>query len=108
MITGIQIVAIVFSLLMLYVTFINFKKDELSLPEALFFSLIWIGAIVLTTFPASADFILKTFHIYRLLDLATIVGFMILVGLIFKNYLEIKNLKAKIEKIVREKALKNL
>lgn len=107
MITGIQIVAIIFSLLMIYLTFLNLKKKELALGEALFFFLIWVGAILLTVFPKSVDFILTTFHIYRLLDLATIVGFMIIMALVFKNYLETKELKKKIEKIVREKALKN-
>ena len=108
MITGIQIVVIIFSFFMFYVTFLHFKKRELSLGEALFFSLLWLGAIFLTVFPKSVDFILKTFRIYRLLDLATIVGFAVLVGLSFKNYLEIKDLKKKLEKIVREKALKEI
>jgi hypothetical protein len=87
---------------------LHFKKKELSGGEAVFFFSIWLGAILLTVFPKSVDFILTTFHIYRLLDLATIVGFMILVGLTYKNYLEIKDLKTKIEKLAREKSLKNL
>jgi hypothetical protein len=108
MITGIQIVAVIFSLAMTYVTFLHFKKRELAYFEALFFFLIWLGAILLTVFPKSIDFILTTFHIYRLLDLATIVGFMFLIGLAYKNYLEIKDLKRKIEKLVRDRSLKNL
>lgn len=55
--------------------------------------------------PGSADFILRTFRIYRLLDLVTIFGFMFLVGISFKNYLELKNLRKKIEKIVRHYTL---
>ncbi len=106
-ITGIQIVAIIFSLLMVYVTFLHLKKGELALGESAFFFLIWLGAIFLTVFPTSTDFILRTFRIYRLLDLGMIVGFMILIGLVFKDYLEIKNLKKKLEKLIRGKSLKN-
>ena len=108
MINGIQIAAVIFSLIMIYITFLHSKKKELSLAETLFFFIIWIGAIILTIFPNSANFIMRTFKIYRLLDLATIVGFMILAGLIFKDYLEIKKLKNKVERIIRQKSLKDL
>jgi hypothetical protein len=107
MIFGVQFIAIVFSLLMLYITYLHFKKGELSLIEEIIFSIIWIVAIVLMIFPESANFILKTFHIYRLLDLATIIGFIFLVAISFKNYLELKNLRKKIEKIVRNYSLQS-
>lgn len=105
MITGVQFVSIAFSLLMLYVTFLHFKKKELNISEAGFFFLVWSVAIVITIIPKSADFILSTFRIYRLLDLVTILGFMLVTVISFKNYLEIKDLKKKIEKITRTLAL---
>ena len=108
MISGIQFIAITFSLLLLYVTHIHFKKGILSLFEELLFSAIWILAIIFTVLPQTANFILSAFHVYRLLDLATIVGFMFLVGISYKNYLEIKTLRKKIEKIVREYSLRSL
>ena len=107
MTSGIQFIAIVFSILMLYITYLHFKKRELSLVEGIVFSIIWTVAIILMIIPASASFILKTFHIYRLLDLATIIGFILLVALSFKNYLELKNLRKKIEKIVRSYSLRS-
>ena len=107
MITGIQIIAILFSLFLLYVTFIHFKKKELYLLEALFFSFIWIGAIFITIFPSSLDFLLSRFKILRLLDLATIIGFMLLIGIAFRNYQRIRELERKIEEIIRNEAIRN-
>ncbi|MCL4460019.1 MAG: DUF2304 domain-containing protein [Chloroflexi bacterium] len=108
MITGIQIVAVVFSFLMLYITFLHFKRRELTTRETLFFGLLWVGAIFLTIFPKSVDFLLKTFRILRLMDLATIVGFMVLIALSFHNFLTIRKLEEKIEKLVRYNALNKI
>lgn len=105
MIIGIQFIAIFFSLFLFYVTFIHFKKGQLSLVETIFFSLIWLGAIFVTLSPASLDFILSRFNILRLLDFATILGFMLLIGIAFRNYLRIRELEKKIEKLVRKEAI---
>lgn len=107
MITGIQIVTLIFSLVMFYITYLHLKRKEIMVKEAVFFFATWSTTFLLTLFPASANFILNTFRIYRLLDLATIGGFMILVGISYNNFIEIRRLKSKIEKIVREKAIKN-
>jgi len=105
MITGIQIIALFFCLLMIYQTFLHVKKGEINGLEGYLFFALWIAAGFLTIFPASADFILKTFQINRLLDLATVIGFMVLIGVSYENLVEISRLKKKIEKMVREKAI---
>lgn len=107
MIIGVQLIAILFSLFLFYVTFIHFKKGQLSTLEALFFSTIWLGSIFVTLFPKSLNFVLNTFNILRLLDLATIAGFMLLIGIAFRNYIRIRDLERRIEKIVRNEALGN-
>ncbi len=105
MIYGLQFIAIIFSLIMLYVSYLHFKKNTLSLVEWIFFSLVWIVAIILMVLPSSADYLLKTFKIFRLLDLATIFGFIFLVAISFSNFLELKKLRQKIEKVVRQLSL---
>lgn len=107
MMFGIQFIVIIFALLMIYITFLHFKKRELSIVESLFFGMIWVGALVFMLIPQTTNFILQTFKIYRLLDLATVVGFMALVIISYSNFFEIRRLKKKIEQIVRQQALKN-
>ncbi|KKR34292.1 MAG: hypothetical protein UT63_C0003G0008 [Candidatus Gottesmanbacteria bacterium GW2011_GWC2_39_8] len=108
MITGIQIVALLFSVLMLYVTYLHLKRKEIDGKEAIFFFTVWTVSSILTVFPTTANFILNTFHIIRLLDLATIVGFMILVAISYSNFVEIRKMRNRIEKLVRKRAIENV
>jgi hypothetical protein len=105
MMTGIQLISILFCFLMLYVTFLHVKKRQLHTIEGLLFGLVWVVAIIITILPKTVSYVLETFRIYRLLDLATIGGFMLLIGLSFSNYLTIKELKKKVETLTRELAL---
>lgn len=103
--TGIQLISILFCLLMMYVTFLHVKKKQLTVPEGFGFGAVWITAVIVTVLPSTVSFVLETFRIYRLLDLVTIAGFMLIIGISFSNYLTIKDLKKKVETLTREIAL---
>lgn len=105
---GIQMISLLFSILMIYISFLHYKRREMKKSEFFFWLMIWTGGLFLTLWPKSTDFILKTFKINRLLDLATIVGFMLLVAIGFFNYLRIRILEKKIEQLVRKEALKKI
>jgi|SRR3989344_5749536 len=105
-ILGIQILGILFGLFMLYFSFLQFKRKEFKLPEFVFWALLWIAFIVVTTIPEITSPIVKSLSFVRTLDFFIILGFMFLGGMGFYNYVILKKNQNKIETIVRELAIK--
>jgi len=105
---GLQIIAIIFALWMIYFSYLHFKRGEFNRVEFLFWQILWIGLIVVVIFPASVNFILKTFSITRTFDLVVIVGIVILFAITFRNYVIIKRMEKKIEDFVRKESLKDI
>lgn len=105
MLIGVQILALIFALFMMYWAFLYYKKKELTLAENLFWQFVWLIFIFLTLFPKSLNFIITTFNITRVMDLAMIIAFMILTVLGFSNYIRQKEVEKKIERLVKEIAL---
>ena len=105
---GIQILAIIFALWMIYFSFLHFRRHEFKKAEFLFWQILWIGLIAVVIFPKSVNFILKAFSISRTFDLVVIVGIIVLFGVTFRSYVNIKRLEKKVEDFVRDEALKDL
>lgn len=105
---GLQIVAILFALWMIYFSYLHFRRGEFKKVEFVLWQLLWLGLIVVVIFPKSVQFILKTFSITRTFDLVVIVGIIILFGITFRNYVIVKRLERKIELAVRKESLDSL
>jgi hypothetical protein len=107
MITGIQILGLLFGLFMLYVSFLYYKRKELKAMEWGFWSLLWLVFIGLALLPGSLDFVVKdVLEMQRPLDFLIILGFMFLIGVTFYNYHLTKKTQAKVEDIVRKIAIR--
>ena len=106
MILGIQIIGIVFSIALLYFSFLNYKRNEMNAAEFVFWEALWIlfGYVVL--FPYSLSFIADTLHLVRLMDLFTIGALMFLIVLTYYNYTMNMHTRKRIEHIVRALALR--
>ena len=105
---GIQIVALIFALWMIYFSYLHFRRKEFKIIEFLFWQILWLGLIVVVIFPKSVEFILKTFSINRTFDLVVIVGIVILYGVTFRTYVITKRIDKKVEKFIREESLKGI
>lgn len=104
---GIQIVAIIFAIWMIYFSYLHFRRHELNRVEFICWQLLWLGLILVVIFPKSVNFILKTFSISRTFDLIVIVGIIVLFGITFRNYVVAKRLEKKVEECVRQQAIKS-
>jgi len=104
---GLQIVAILFALWMIYFSYLHFRRHEFSRIEFVLWQILWVGLIVVVLLPKSVNFILDAFSITRAFDLVVIVGVVILFGITFRNYVVIKRLERKIEEAVRHEAIQN-
>lgn len=106
MITGLQLIAIVFSLIMIYLAYLNYRRKEIGKIEFISWWTIWVGATIIIIFPGLLQGFASTFLITRVFDFMVIGGFILVITLSYKAYIKSKSLEQRIEKLVREKALK--
>lgn len=104
---GIQIIATLFALFMLYVAFLHFKKSNINRTEFIFWSGLWLSFIFFALYPNVLDPILATLFVTRAMDLLMISAFMILGYLGFQNHIGIKSLQRQVETLTRKLAIKN-
>jgi len=108
MILGLQFLAVVFALVMIYFAYVNFKRREINKIEIAVWSLAWTGAIVMVLFPDTLRGIAETFFISRLLDLLIMGGFVLVVVMVSLAYIRTRRIEKKLEDLVRKEAIKNL
>lgn len=102
---GIQILAIIFALWMIYFTNLHFRRKEFTRTEFLFWMVLWVGLMLVVLFPGTVGFVLKAFSISRTFDLVVIVGIIVLFGVTFRNYVLLRRLEKRLEMFVRTEAL---
>jgi hypothetical protein len=105
---GLQLIALMFGLLMLYLSFLAYKKKLLTFREEAFWIILWAGFLGISLFPASVNFVIENLHIARTMDLIMIGAFMVLSLVGFNNYINGKRDRKKIEELVRKIALEKL
>ena len=101
----IQLIGIIFGIMMIYFTFIKYKRKELKRGETLFWFGGWILLIVIAIVPSILDSIIEPLNFYRRLDFFVVLGFFLLLGISFYNYSITKKMGKKIESLVRKKAI---
>ncbi len=108
MILGLQIIAIIFSLVMLYFAYLHYRRGEINGLEILFWFVAWIVAILVALFPGIFRAFSATIAISRAFDLAMIGGFILVIPLTYMAYVRTKKLEKKFEEVIRQNALKDL
>jgi len=108
MILGLQLLAVVFALLMVYFAFVNYKRKEINRVEIGIWVLAWTIAIVMVLFPDTLRTIAQTFFISRLLDLMIMGGFLLVITMVSIAYIKTRQIERKIDELVRRTALKDL
>ena len=91
---------------MIYYTFLQYKRKEFTIKEYAFWLILWAVFVVFTIFPNYLDPIVEIFHLARTMDFFIITGFIFLSGAAFYTYILVRKNQRKVEKIVREIALR--
>lgn len=104
MITGIQFVGVIFALIMIYLTFLYYKKQSYSTKSFSLWMSVWIAFLIATFFPTTLYGLMQELSIQRTVDFFIIGGFMFFAVVIFYLFVTIKQLEEKIERIIREEA----
>lgn len=106
MVLGIQVLGIVFGLVLLYFTFLHYKRREFRAGELVFWSAIWVLFVYLVLFPYTLTTVAQSLNLVRVMDLFTIVGIMFLVVLTFYSYMMNVHTRRKLEQVVRALAFR--
>jgi len=103
MILGVQIIAIIFGIFMLYVTFLHLKRKEFTSKESGAWFIIWISFTFISIFPTILDiFIKEVLQLSRRLDFFIIVSIIFMLGVLFYMYGIVRSTQKSVEKVVRE------
>ncbi len=108
MILGLQLIALIFVLIMLYLGYMHYRRGEINGMEILSWIIIWSGAIFIIAFPSIFSVFSGTIAISRAFDLAVLGGFVLVIPLVYLSYVRSKKIEKKIEELVRKEALKGL
>jgi hypothetical protein len=105
MVLTIQYFAAFFGIIMIYFTYIFFKKKSLTLMDFSIWGSVWVLFVFAVIFPQTLDIFLETFNIMSAIDFFAIFAFIFIFGLVFYLHVVVRNIQKKTDKIVRETAV---
>lgn len=108
MILGLQIIALIFALIMIYFAYLHYRRGEINGMEMLFWMISWVGAMFIVVFPDVFRTFARTISITRAFDLAVLGGFILIIPIIYLAYIRSKKIEKKLEQLIRETALKDV
>lgn len=108
MILGLQIIALVFALVMIYIAYVHYRKGEINGLEILFWLICWMGAIGIIIFPEVFKVFSATIAISRAFDLAVLGGFILIIPLVYLSHVKTNKLEKKFEDFIRTESLQNI
>jgi len=106
MLFGVQILGLLFGLVMIYFTFLYYKRANYEKIGLIFWFAIWVGFILLALFPQIVYGVMGVLKIERTADFFYVSGFLLLSVVLFIVYNNTKKNEKQIETIVRQIAIK--
>ncbi|PIN81805.1 hypothetical protein COV13_00235 [Candidatus Woesearchaeota archaeon CG10_big_fil_rev_8_21_14_0_10_32_9] len=102
MIPGVQIVGIVFAIVMMYFTFVYYKRKNYGLYSLIVWMALWLGILLIISIPETVYGLMQTLQIERTADFIVMSGFTFFLIIIFYMYNIIKRVNTKMEELVRK------
>ena len=103
-----SIISILFSILMIYITNINYKKKILKKSDYIIWNVVWLLIIFLSVRPKFIDeYIINNYQV-DFFYIANIISILILIIIYFLSLIKIRILEKKIDTIIRAESLKKI
>ena len=103
-----SIISILFSILMIYITNINYKKKNLKKLDTIIWNAVWLLIIFLSVRPKFIDeYIINNYQV-DFFYIANILSILILIIIYFLSLIKIRILEKKIDTIIRAESLKKI
>jgi hypothetical protein len=107
MISGIQIIGILFMIIMMYLSYVHYKKKSYGFKSLLLWMAVWICALIVVSIPQTVYGIMQALKIERTADFITLLGFAFFAVIIFYLYSIIGKNSQKLEQLVRQLAIRD-
>lgn len=101
-----QLVGVLFAVVMLYITYFNYKRKDLTLRDLWSWGALWILLIILILFPDVASFVFEPLSVQGALQFIILVSIGVLFLAVFNNYLLLKKNQRKLTEIISKVAIK--
>jgi hypothetical protein len=98
----IQVIIIIFAVFALSRAFLRFKDNKLNIRDFIFWVVLWLGVILISSIPNVISFVSGFFGIGRGIDLIVYASVILLFYLVFRLYVSIENQKREITLLVRK------
>ncbi|MBT3405549.1 DUF2304 domain-containing protein [Candidatus Woesearchaeota archaeon] len=108
MIFGLQFIGILFALVMIYFTFLYYKREQYDKRGFIVWLIIWVGFMIMVTIPQTIYGVMEALQIKRTVDFFVIGGFLIFSVILFRMYIITKQTQKKVEDLVRDVAIKGV
>ena len=103
-----SVLSILFSILMIYITNINYKKKILKKLDYIIWNAVWLLIIFLSVRPKFIDeYIINNYQV-DFFYIANILSILILIIIYFLSLIKIRILEKKIDTIIRAESLKKI
>ena len=102
----IQLLGVVFALDMMFITYFYHRRGVFFLHDTIIWMSIWIGLFFAAMFPQTLELVIEPFQFIRVMDFLQLAGFFLIFSLIFAVFTRSRSNDRKIEKLVRELALR--
>jgi hypothetical protein len=106
MILEVQLLGLLFGAIMLYLTFLYYKREDYGPRGLAFWTAVWLAFMFVIAFPSTLYGIMESLRIQRTMDFFAMAGFLFFSVVIFHIYRTTKKLDRRIERLVRELAIK--
>lgn len=103
--SGIQLIAVAFAGLMIFVTYNSYRRAQLRIYEFGLWMAIWAGLALISIFPDRLRSVIAPLQIARLLDLVIIAGLLLLSAIVFSLNRSVRRLEDRLAALVRNLAL---
>lgn len=105
MILGLQIIAIIFALIMVYFAYLHFRRGDLNKIEMTLWFLVWAFTVVVVFFPDILRAFSKTYLSTRLFDLMVVGAIILIMTMVSVVYIKVRTMDKRLEEYVRKEAL---
>jgi hypothetical protein len=107
MILGLQILAIIFALFMIYLAVLHRRRNEIDISEYVSWVVIWALTIFVVVFPELLRDFASRFFITRLFDLMVVGGFILVIAMAARVYVKVRKMEKKFEEYIRSESLED-
>ena len=105
MLLGVQFLGILFALMMIYFTFLYYKRNNYDRKSLIIWILIWLAFLSMVLFPKTIYAIMQALEIQRTVDFFVVAGFLAGAVIIFHIFNIAKKNEKKLEYIIRTLSL---